>query len=151
MNHIFVYGTLQRGEERAHHWPHAPLSIVMAEIRAELWHLGTYPAIIAGNDRVVGELWQLRPNEMERTLAVLDEVECYGQEGVDLYVRRAVECLTQTGEKIAAYTYYLADEAAARSCQYIGPGKDGLCRWPRRVSANYPDVFAPDDFSATSP
>lgn len=128
---VFVYGTLQTGEERADCWPCAPLAIVPAEIAAEMYDLGDYPAIIPGSDRVAGELWQLCPAEMSRTLEVLDEIEGYGQDEADLYLRDVVNCRTATGEMQAAYTYWLADITFARRHVRVRPGRDGLCRWHR--------------------
>lgn len=128
---VFVYGTLQTGEERASCWPHAPLAIIPAEIDAEMYDLGEYPAIIPGSDRVAGELWQLRPVDMPRTLAVLDEIEVYGQGEVDLYLRDVVNCRLVTGEFRTAYTYWLADAAFAREHVRVLPGRDGICRWHR--------------------
>jgi gamma-glutamylcyclotransferase (GGCT)/AIG2-like uncharacterized protein YtfP len=129
---VFVYGTLQTGEERAGCWPHAPLAILYAEINAEMYDLGEYPAIIPGHDRVAGEVRQFRSEEMPGTLAVLDEIEGYGQpDEPDLYVRCVVRCRTASGETLPAYTYLLADVALARKNLRVRPGRDGLCRWHR--------------------
>lgn len=128
---VFVYGTLQTGEERAGCWPHAPLAIVPAEMNAEMYDLGEYPALIPGSDRVAGELWQLRPVDMPRTLEVLDEIEGYGQDEANLYLREVVTCRTVTGETRAAYTYWLADPAFARRHPRVQPDRDGVCRWHR--------------------
>lgn len=127
---IFVYGTLQRGEEREACWPHAPLAVIAAETLGELYDLGPYPALITGDDRVAGELWRLRPEDVAHTLQVLDEIECFGQGGVDLYVRRIVRCQTSHGEE-EAYTYFLADEEHARGRRQVRADADGLCRWHR--------------------
>lgn len=127
---IFVYGTLQRGEERERCWPHPPQAIEPAEIRAALYDLGDYPAIIPGDNCIAGELWHLRPQDLAATLQALDEIECCGQGGVDLYVRQVVDCRTATG--IAqAYTYLLADEAIAKAALRVLPGEDGRCHWHR--------------------
>lgn len=128
---IFVYGTLQRGEERERCWPFPPQRIDLAEIRAELYDLGAYPAIIAGRDRVVGECWKFAPPHLAGTLEVLDEIEGYGQGDVDLYIRRVVECRTVRGERVTAYTYFYAREDEARSYQRVIPSPDGFCRWHR--------------------
>ncbi len=127
---IFVYGTLQQGEERERCWPHPPVQIIAAEITAALYDLGEYPAIIAGEDRIAGELWQIRPADWQATLQALDEIEGCGQGGVNLYVRETVICRTADGS-IAAFTYFLADEAFARAHPRVLPGSDGVCRWHR--------------------
>jgi gamma-glutamylcyclotransferase (GGCT)/AIG2-like uncharacterized protein YtfP len=128
---VFVYGTLQRGEERERCWPHAPLSIEAAEIRAALFDLGDYPAIIAGDDRVAGELWHFAADHIEATLRALDEIECFGQGGVDLYFRRLVTCRLPSGESTEAHTYFLASEADARKHQRVLADNNGVCRWHR--------------------
>lgn len=128
---IFVYGTLQQGEERAPLWPRSPKSITPATVAAELYDLGPYPAIVTGSDKVGGEVWQLAPHDMAITLETLDEIECFGQEGVDLYVRKVVNCLCENGETIKAYTYFLADEQFARRQRRVMPDNVGVCRWHR--------------------
>lgn len=128
---IFVYGTLQQGEERAPLWPRSPLSITPATIAAELYDLGPYPAIVTGDDVVGGEVWQLAPRDMAITLEVLDEIECFGQEGVDLYLRKVVNCLLEDGETVTAFTYFLADEPLARRHCRVLADSDGVCRWHR--------------------
>lgn len=127
---VFVYGTLQRGEERVHCWPHAPLAVTPAVISAQLHDLGPYPAIVPGKDRVAGELWELRPEQLAETLRVLDAVEgYYGHEKANLYVRRIVACNTQDGRTVPAFTYYYADTAAAGKYLRVRESADGLCRW----------------------
>jgi gamma-glutamylcyclotransferase (GGCT)/AIG2-like uncharacterized protein YtfP len=127
---VFVYGTLQRGEERAGCWPHAPLAITPAVISAELYDLGLYPAIIPGNDRVAGELWELHPEQLAETLRVLDAIEgYYGQEVPNLYVRRVVASITEDGRTVPAFTYFYADTVAAGKYLRVRKNADGLCRW----------------------
>lgn len=128
---LFVYGTLQQGEERERFWPRRPLQILPASIIGALYDLGPYPALIPGEEVIGGELWILAPAAIEVTLAALDEVECYGQGGVDLYVRRVVQCRTEGDETRLAYTYFLADESLARRHTKVSAGDDGVCRWHR--------------------
>jgi len=128
---VFVYGTLMRGQVRAKYWPREPICIEPATIRGELYDLGPYPAILHGNETIAGELWRIAPGDMEETLRVLDQVEGFGQGGVDLYVRRVVNCRTQSDESVPAFAYYLADESFARRHFRIQPGCDGICRWGR--------------------
>ena len=96
---MFVYGTLKRGEVRQRMWPHAPTEVREATLQAALFDLGPYPAITSGDDEVAGELWYVIAEHMEATLAALDEIEGYGQGGVDLYVRRVVTCRDAAGEE----------------------------------------------------
>jgi len=129
---VFVYGTLKRGQEREGCWPRKPLRVASAEMRGQLYDLGPYPALVPGTDRVLGELWFLAEADVAETLRVLDEVECYGIEDVDLYVRRVIECWTlDDGERHAAYVYFLADESHARKHSAVPTRADGFAEWTR--------------------
>lgn len=128
---VFVYGTLMQGEERSGRWPRPPRKIEPATIRAELYDLGPYPAIAEGDDRVLGEIWHLAEEDMAETLKVLDEIECFGQQGVDLYVRRTVVC-TVAGGTHPAHAYFIADPAVLARGRRIPPDNEGRCRWQPR-------------------
>ena len=126
---IFVYGTLQRGEERSNRWPHAPVCVERATIRGQLRDLGPYPALIDGDGIVLGELWTLDATHFDETIRVLDEIECFGNEDVDLYVRRVVECTTTDGESKRAYTYYFGDPDAVKNVPVVTANQDGVSHW----------------------
>ena len=126
---IFVYGTLKRGEWRAGRWPREPIDVVPASTVGLLYDLGPYPALVDGSDRVLGELWTFAVDDMSDTLRALDEIECYGQQDVDLYIRRVVVCSTVRGEPVDAYCYFLADPAAVCDSQRIAPAADGFGQW----------------------
>jgi gamma-glutamylcyclotransferase (GGCT)/AIG2-like uncharacterized protein YtfP len=128
---IFVYGTLQRGEVRERCWPRKPLRIEWGTIRGQLRDLGDYPALVAGVDLILGELWQIAQTDMEATLAVLDEIEWYGQDGDDLYVREVFACRTLTGEARQAYTYRYANPDEISRSPIVLPDAEGFCRWTR--------------------
>ncbi|MEQ8788365.1 MAG: gamma-glutamylcyclotransferase family protein [Pirellulaceae bacterium] len=129
---VFVYGTLMRGEERAAKWPRPALRVEPAVIRAALYDLGPYPAVTVGEDLVRGELWRLAETDMTATLAALDAIECYGQGGVDLYVRRLVSCSTESGETCTAHCYFIADPRTLADGRKVSPGVEGWSRWRRR-------------------
>lgn len=131
VNAIFVYGTLQRGEVRERCWPRKPLRIDWATIRGELHDLVDYPALVAGEDVILGELWQIAEVDMATTLAVLDEIESYGQDVDDLYVREIVACRTLSGEERQAYTYRYAKPAEIARSPIVLPDAEGFCRWTR--------------------
>jgi gamma-glutamylcyclotransferase (GGCT)/AIG2-like uncharacterized protein YtfP len=85
---IFVYGTLQRGQRREPCWPCAPQCVTPGFVAGRLYDLGPYPALVEGDGVVSGELWELPPEAMPETLAVLDEIEGYGgPAGENLYWR----------------------------------------------------------------
>ena len=127
---VFVYGTLMRGGVRAGRWPREPLSVERAVARGRLYDLGPYPAMTAGDDVVAGELWRFEQADMEETLRVLDEIECFGQQGVDLYVRCVIDCETEHGAARRAHVYFIADPDLPRPDQRILPDASGHCRWP---------------------
>lgn len=127
--HIFVYGTLQRGQCRERCWPHRPVQIERGTIRAALYDLGPYPAIGPGDDVVRGELWEIAPNDIEQTLRVLDEVEGYSQLGDDLYVRRLVTCRTDDGREVVAWTYYYGDAPRLDQKPRVSPNDAGEVLW----------------------
>ncbi|MCA9269862.1 MAG: gamma-glutamylcyclotransferase [Planctomycetales bacterium] len=129
---LFVYGTLKRGECRELCWPHPPLEVRHAVVTAALYDLGLYPALGEGEDRVEGEIWYLSPSQMESTLAVLDEIECYHRAETDLYVRRIIECVDQQGQTHRAFTYFYAPTQTLPPEGRVAPGADGLCRWSGR-------------------
>jgi len=97
--HLFVYGTLMRGESRHRHLAGSEF---VADARTQpgyrLFHVDDYPALVMDPDTsITGELWLVS----DGTLRVLDEIE-----GVDegLYARRTVR-LQAPFESIAAETY----------------------------------------------
>ncbi|MDA1049207.1 MAG: gamma-glutamylcyclotransferase [Planctomycetota bacterium] len=128
---IFVYGTLQRGEERARCWPRQPSQIEWCMIRGQLRDLGDYPALLAGEDLILGELWHIAEADLDATLAVLDEIEGYGQGDENLYVREIVACRTLAGEMRRAHTYRYAKPDEIVMSPIILPDAEGLCRWTR--------------------
>ena len=128
---VFVYGTLKRGEERAEMWPREPVKVDEATVRGRLLDLGPYPALTDGDDVVAGELWHLRPEDVEITLRVLDEIECFGQDDVDLYVREVVECTLADGDTQRAYAYFIYNLANVVGARVVQPGASGSCRWGR--------------------
>ncbi len=139
INSIFVYGTLKRGHLRASMWPCDPISIRPATIRAELYDTGPYPAILRGEDDVLGELWTLRSEDVSETLAALDQVEGYNASRHDnLYVRIETDAQLDEGTTIRAYVYQYAREDRQAGMRRIAPHQDfadRLCSaWPDPLS-----------------
>lgn len=132
---IFVYGTLKRGEERERMWPRPAIKVEQATTAGCLFDLGPYPALVEGAETIEGELWYVAVEDLDETLAALDEIECFGNDGVDLYVRRIVPCLTGNGETQRAYTYFFANPAELMDAQAIVPDRDGKCRWNAQPTA----------------
>ncbi|MBC8351848.1 MAG: gamma-glutamylcyclotransferase [Planctomycetes bacterium] len=132
VNAIFVYGTLQRGEQRERCWPRKPSQIEWGAIQGELRDLGEYPALVIGESLILGELWSFVEADIEATLAMLDEIEGYSQDDDDLYVREVVACRTLQGEARQAFTYRYANPQEIAMSPIILPDTDGFCRWTHR-------------------
>ncbi len=106
---FFVYGTLKRGECRAHLWPREPLVVEDAWVHGELYDAGVYPALVSGADKVLGELWTFAKQDFEAVVHVLDEIEEYRpNDAYNLYNREVIECETASGRQASAYTYLYA-------------------------------------------
>lgn len=126
---IFVYGTLQRGEVRERCWPRRPILIEWATVRGELRDLGEYPALVSGDDLILGELWRFNAEDLAVTLPVLDEIEWFGQDDEDLYQRRVANCCTLFGETVPALSYWFADPSSISKSPIVQPDAEGFCRW----------------------
>jgi len=87
--HVFVYGTLRRGEANdINRLQPAPHYLGQARIRGALYDLGSYPGVILGGTGwVQGEVYALVA-ELERQLDVIEEVAPVPS---GEYVRRQVE------------------------------------------------------------
>ena len=133
MSHcIFVYGTLKRGQIREKRWPYLPERIDLGYVHAALFDLGPYPAIIEGQDRILGEIWTLAPNHLAATIRVLDRIEWFGQDGNDLYVRQIVTAYrSDDNQPIDVQTYFYANPAELlESARRIEPNRNNFCQWP---------------------
>ena len=108
---VFVYGTLMHGEERhaaiSTHLPH--IAPAPGSVAGRLVHLGAWPGMRDGDERVAGELYVVEdPSVLVALLAVLDPIEDF--EGYDAhptrYVRVVLPVTTAHGVHWAwAYRY----------------------------------------------
>lgn len=95
---VFVYGTLMTGEMN-HHYLEESACIGKAAIEGyEMYNVGWFPAIIPGNERIIGELYEV-PNE---DMPSIDMLEGEGS----LYIRKCRE----TTRKELAYIYEYAQD-----------------------------------------
>lgn len=136
---VFVYGTLKRGEVRETSWPCKPVKIVASRIRAALFDLGPYPAIVPGSDWVQGERWQFAGDrDLQRTLRALDEIEGYARDPAnDLYERVIATCHDLDGSTWDAYTYLFARPEQLPHAQRMRPSADGICAWHAAADQRY--------------
>lgn len=88
LRHVFVYGTLRRGEANdINRLQPTPRFVGAARIQGEMFHLGRYPGVVLGSPGwVVGEVYAITP-ALEQQLDVIEEV--YPQQ-TDEYVKREV-------------------------------------------------------------
>lgn len=86
--HVFVYGTLRRGEMNdIHRLQPAPRFVGMGQVRGTLYHLGAYPGLrLEGDTPVVGEVYAIAV-ALECQLDAIEEIR--GRPD-DEYVKREV-------------------------------------------------------------
>lgn len=128
---VFVYGTLQRGQERETCWPHPPRDIQPGYVTGQLFDLGPYPALVAGDGVVAGELWLLDESNLAETLQVLDEIEGYvGPSGPNLYLRETTRVYCDLNLRdpapLAAHVYRMPTSLLPRGAMRI----PSPARWP---------------------
>ena len=129
---VFVYGTLKRGQCRSGLWPAEPSSVQPAWTWGKLFGRSDYPALTAGQDRVLGELWKFRTDDIASVLKTLDQIEGTNQPGQnDLYVRVSVETWAPDDQPLQqANVYHYARDPIGDGFVRLVPGDDGFVRWP---------------------
>lgn len=93
VRHVFVYGTLRRGDDNDITRLRPPPTFVgTAVIAGTMFDLGAYPGVRLGDSgRVLGEVYAISP-ELE---AVLDEIEAVYPQQRDEYFRRVIPVAVQ--------------------------------------------------------
>jgi gamma-glutamylcyclotransferase (GGCT)/AIG2-like uncharacterized protein YtfP len=90
-------------------WPRSPLVVEEAWVHGELYDAGSYPALLPGTDKVLGELWSFSPTDFEAIVKVIDDIEEYRpSDPYNLYNREVVDCETLSGRRTSAHTYIYA-------------------------------------------
>lgn len=88
--HVFVYGTLRRGDDNdITRLSPAPFFVGTSKVAGVMYHLGAYPGVVltdAQEDNIVGEVYAITP-ELEK---VLDEIEMIYPQQRDEYSKRMV-------------------------------------------------------------
>ena len=146
---FFVYGTLKKSQLRGGLWPRRPLEILPAIIQADLFDLGPYPAAAYGDNWLMGEIWQFKPDDMRATIEALDHIEGYEALANDNeYLREIVTVEVQSEEATVttkAYAYFAAQVAELAIARPIQPWLQFLGRnvaaWPDARSRT-PKSFA---------
>ena len=104
INHLFVYGTLMKGQNRFGLLHPFTKSIQPASTNGELHHLGAFPGMKLGEGTVFGDLVTL--NNASECLETIDQIEGFLGFGhpESLYDRTIVEVMTDFGPEWA-WTY----------------------------------------------
>lgn len=100
--HVFVYGTLRRGEiNDINRLQPAPRYLGLAHLRGLLYDLGPYPGLVLGGEGwVQGEVYAIGP-ELEHALDRIEEVAPVPS---GEYMRRHVE-LELDGQRLRCLVY----------------------------------------------
>ena len=113
-SYLFVYGTLR--EDAGHEMYHVPATLASfagrATVRGELYSLGEYPGLVPRSDttdRVTGELYQIKPGEVEGALRMLDGYEGLGEDDPPPHEsrRELLPVEINEGRQVQAWAYVL--------------------------------------------
>lgn len=132
---VFVYGTLKTGQIRERSWPRRPVSIELGWTLGVLYDTGPYPALVAGQDAVAGEVWGFEEADMTETLEVLDRIEGTNQpDEENYYNRERATVFLQKGGQREAFLYRFARLDQVTGFGYLQPkldiGGQLLSIWP---------------------
>ena len=131
--HVFVYGTLRRGEQRdINLLKPSPRWVGQASVEGVLYDLGSYPGLVLESDqhpgqkKVRGEVYEIC-DELER---LLDEIEGVGPVPRGEYEKREIvvqaECANATDEvaapKAVRCLVYEASQNRVAGCAVIFGG-----------------------------
>jgi gamma-glutamylcyclotransferase (GGCT)/AIG2-like uncharacterized protein YtfP len=140
---FFVYGTLKRNHLRSGLWPRKPLRVHPATVVGDLYDLGPYPAACDGSGGILGEVWEIHPDDIQETRSVLDRIEGYDPSGTtNEYVRVAVlaTIFDESGRSstIAAWMYHAADQERLKHARKIPATQlifgSFVAEWPDSLS-----------------
>ncbi|MDP1740354.1 MAG: gamma-glutamylcyclotransferase family protein [Hydrogenophaga sp.] len=133
LRHVFVYGTLRRGDVRdITRLQPAPQFIGMASVAGVLYDLGPYPGLLLGGEsRVTGEVYAIT-TELERLLDQIEEV--WPQQTGEYSKRELAVQMDEDGARTVAGPVCLVYEINASrvdGCPVIPSGD-----WRRRTLAS---------------
>jgi gamma-glutamylcyclotransferase (GGCT)/AIG2-like uncharacterized protein YtfP len=114
LSRIFVYGTLRGDLSHEMSLALAQRASLLGEgtVQGQLFSLGAYPGLVLSDrlhDVVKGEVYEIAPDRIEGTLALLDEYEGLGPSEPEPheYRREAVPVTISGAETIEAWAYVL--------------------------------------------
>jgi gamma-glutamylcyclotransferase (GGCT)/AIG2-like uncharacterized protein YtfP len=112
---LFVYGTLKRGQLNSPLLAPYARAVEPARTRGQLYDLGLYPALVAGEGTVHGELVRLDAADLAGVLTLLDRLEGYrpGAPATSMYLRRVIDARAASGASERAHAYFYNRDHAA--------------------------------------
>jgi len=140
---FFVYGTLKKSYLRGGLWPRKPLRIFPGTIQSDLFDFGSYPAASPGKQWLLGEIWEFLPEDMEPTIAELDQIEGYYPGSDKNEYNRLVVTAEFVGPDLLpghtrAFAYFAAQANQLEIARKILPFLEFLGRpvasWPDSIS-----------------
>lgn len=109
MHHLFVYGTLMRGDQNHEAYLKNERFIAKGALADYgLYELGSYPGIVEkSGETVKGEVYLVSENTLQR-------IDDYEDEGI-LYRRQEVDVILEGGERLRALTYVYLQKVNERN------------------------------------
>ena len=118
--HVFVYGTLRRGDDNdITKLTPAPYFVGTGSVAGVMYHLGAYPGVVltdAPQDNIVGEVYAITP-ELE---TVLDEIEMVYPQQRDEYSKCMV--VVRVGARQLSCLFYEINPAYITGKPVIASG-----------------------------
>ncbi|MDO9405962.1 MAG: gamma-glutamylcyclotransferase family protein [Polaromonas sp.] len=104
--HVFVYGTLRRGDVRdINRLQPTPRFVANATVKGTLYHLGSYPGLVLeGQVLVQGEVYAIEP-ALER---LLDEIEEVWPQQTGEYIKRVIPVEMEGGQTLDCIVYEIS-------------------------------------------
>jgi len=110
---LFVYGTLMPGELNYRQIEYFVVHQKPGTIEGILVDLGAYPALIEGEGRVRGVVFEIDADALEIT----DRIEGYHPDRSRyLYIRQKTAVQLETNEEVTAWTYLFANPDDIEDC-----------------------------------
>ena len=122
VRHVFVYGTLRRGEARDINCLRpAPRWVGPGSVAGRMIELGSYPGLVLGAPgRVMGEVYEISA-ALERQLDVIEEVRpAPNGEYIKREIAVQLECETALPRDVVCLVYVLAPGQASGKAVIAG-------------------------------
>lgn len=130
MSRLFFYGTLMSDGHRGHVLKGLARPVGTATVRGDLYNVGSgyFPALVAGDGVVHGEVWEALPGKLDAALRITDQIEGYREDAPtwSMYLRERIALLCPdcegTGQFVINADWPDGDKPYSEPC----PTCDGL-------------------------